>query len=157
VSSAKVFEGTLEQSLLKNNCEIVICSEVIEHVIQQNEFVNALAKITTSKGTLILTTPNGRYYEPYVGYYQNKLEFQPVENWLNLNKLSRLFNQFFKIIKVTTFDLSFFYTRHSNVQRLKSFVRELRGGWRLWNVMERGFLTSAYFGLYYFAVMKRKV
>ena len=61
--------------------DVVLCSEVIEHVPhpQKPEFVNQLARLLTPDGYLILTTPRGDVWEEWRRIAPPN---QPVEDWV---------------------------------------------------------------------------
>jgi len=68
--------------------DIVLCSEVIEHVQAQKSFVRGLADATRRGGALVLTTPNGTHWREYSRKNQESL--QPVEQWLTRRELEGL-------------------------------------------------------------------
>jgi len=70
--------------------DIVIASEVIEHVEDKNRFVQDLTKCLTSQGYLIITTPRGEEYQKWLKLNSMK---QPVESWITEKDLQLLFHQ----------------------------------------------------------------
>ena len=69
--------------------DVVLCSEVIEHVPHANKpvFVQQLAQLLTSDGYLILTTPRGDVWEEWKKIAPPN---QPVEDWVTEQQLGRL-------------------------------------------------------------------
>ncbi len=69
--------------------DIVLCSEVIEHVPHPEKpgFVAQLAQLLTSEGYLILTTPRGDVWEEWRRIAPPN---QPVEDWVTEQQLGQL-------------------------------------------------------------------
>jgi GT2 family glycosyltransferase/SAM-dependent methyltransferase/tetratricopeptide (TPR) repeat protein len=85
--------GTLETILAGSDFEpfdVVLCSEVIEHVPHQQkpDFVRHLARLLTPDGYLVLTTPRGEVWEQW---RQIAPPNQPVEDWVTESQLADLF------------------------------------------------------------------
>lgn len=61
--------------------DIIVCSEVIEHVPykEQDMFIENLSTLLSDNGTLILTTPRQEIFNKWK---KNRKEFQTIENWL---------------------------------------------------------------------------
>lgn len=70
--------------------DIIVCSEVIEHVVDQNSFIEQISMFLKPNGYLILTTPNGLSWNEFSKIHDRK-NMQPVENWLTPIKLEKLF------------------------------------------------------------------
>ena len=68
--------------------EILVCSEVIEHVQEQESFVQGLANAVRQGGALVLTTPNATHWGEYSS--KNREDLQPVEQWLTRGRLLQL-------------------------------------------------------------------
>lgn len=68
--------------------DIVIASEIIEHVVDKREFVRDLAKCLVPNGHAIITSPRGEIFKKWqrLGY-----ENQPIEEWLTEKQLCLLF------------------------------------------------------------------
>lgn len=68
--------------------DVVIASEVIEHVEDKEAFVSDLVACLVPNGHVILTTPRGELFRPWLrlGY-----EHQPVEAWVSERELRALF------------------------------------------------------------------
>lgn len=69
--------------------DIVLCSEVIEHVPHANKpaFVHQLAQLLTSDGYLVLTTPRGDVWNEWQKIAPPN---QPVEDWVTEQQLGQL-------------------------------------------------------------------
>jgi GT2 family glycosyltransferase/SAM-dependent methyltransferase/Flp pilus assembly protein TadD len=85
--------GTPETILARNDFkpfDIVLCSEVIEHVPhpQKPDFVGHLSRLLTPDGYLILTTPRGEVWEQWRRIAPPN---QPVEDWVTESHLGELF------------------------------------------------------------------
>jgi len=72
--------------------DIVVCSEVIEHVPYESQlvFLKALASLLHPGGDIVLTTPRGELYDSWVKTAQYP---QPIENWLTEDHLDKLIAQ----------------------------------------------------------------
>lgn len=70
--------------------DIVLCSEVIEHVPHPKKavFVSQLSRLLTVNGYLILTTPRGEMWEQWSRIAPPN---QPVEDWVTEQQLKELF------------------------------------------------------------------
>jgi 2-polyprenyl-3-methyl-5-hydroxy-6-metoxy-1,4-benzoquinol methylase len=86
---------------LASGQDLVVSSEVIEHVADQHEFVDRLAGALRPGGWLLLTTPNGRVAREY----QRRPDFhpQPIENLLEVRALADLLRPVFRIVRLQTF------------------------------------------------------
>lgn len=156
VPDATIWHGTLESVSVDRQFDLVICSEVIEHVEDQNEFIARLARLTKPAGTLILTTPNGRFRKTYFDHYSDRLTPQPVEQWLTIEDLTALCGTLFETVSNTTFDLSYFYDRHPVCRCGLRLLSRVRGGWTVWNrLVESPLLRVFASGVYHLVVMRR--
>lgn len=80
-------DGSYPTPLADNTYDLAICSEVIEHTIDQASMVRDLFRVIRPGGLLLLTTPNARFEARYKAGTRN---LQPVENWLAAAGLRRL-------------------------------------------------------------------
>lgn len=71
---------------LKSQFDVVVCSEVIEHVIDQSKFLRNVYSFLRNDGLLLLTTPNGNLWR----YYKKVFTLQEIENWLTPHQLKAL-------------------------------------------------------------------
>ncbi len=72
--------------VLGRKFDVVVSSEVLEHVIKQDEYLVNMAALLTDGGKLVLTTPNGRWKRHfYLG--DRKAWMQPYELWMTTGEL----------------------------------------------------------------------
>lgn len=80
--------------------DVVLASEVIEHVNEPQVFVNQIASFLKPGGWCILTTPNARIWKAYQQDERYRQWHQPIENWLTAQQCSALFKKAgFRIIQ----------------------------------------------------------
>jgi 2-polyprenyl-3-methyl-5-hydroxy-6-metoxy-1,4-benzoquinol methylase len=81
--------------------DLVVSSEVIEHVADQPAFAELLVSTARRGGWLLVTTPNG----PVAREYQRRPDFrpQPIENVLEPRMLAGLLERSCRIVRVETF------------------------------------------------------
>ncbi len=83
--------GTLSEALTSPDFlpfDVVVASEVIEHVLDKQEFTSSLAKALKPGGHAIVTTPRGEVFHRWKRMARAP---QPVEVWLTESGLRRLF------------------------------------------------------------------
>ncbi len=102
--------------------DLVVSSEVIEHIVDKQPFVNSLINVTRPGGHIILTTPNQRLRSRW----EHRPTFvpQPVEEWVTRGELRALFKGC-EVLASRTF---FFDIGGDGVYRLLTnrFVKRLR-------------------------------
>jgi len=106
--------------ILEKSFDIVVATEVIEHVKDKVSFVRNLHALLGVEGCLILTTPKGELYSQWSNWITG--EQQPVEEWLTTKELANLLtDNGFNIL----YQHTFYYVRLSNslFDRLLSFLR----------------------------------
>lgn len=86
--------GTVANVLQSSNFEpydVVVASEVIEHVTDKQYFVAKLSECLVSNGHVIITTPRGEEFQKYwrSGHY-----LQPIEAWISEKELCSLFEHY---------------------------------------------------------------
>lgn len=82
--------------------DVVVSSEVIEHVLNQQEYIQNIFTLLKPGGFLIMTTPNARWYSYH--FYKDRISWkQPVENWLTAQNLTTLLLPRFSIENMNTF------------------------------------------------------
>ena len=85
--------------------DLVVSSEVIEHVPDHWRFAATVSHLLRDGGHLILTTPNGRVKAAWDAGKQGE---QIIENWLTPNQLRKLLVSFAPLShKVFLFDFSY--------------------------------------------------
>jgi SAM-dependent methyltransferase len=70
--------------------DVVVCTEVIEHVQDAESFVCQVRNMLLPGGLLLLTTPNGNVWNDYTRDRRFLHALQPVENWLTPSRVSQL-------------------------------------------------------------------
>jgi len=54
--------------------DVVVCGEVVEHLLTPDAFIDEVLRVLKPKGLLVMTTPNGdRLLEEHPSYYENRL------------------------------------------------------------------------------------
>ncbi len=72
--------------VLARTFDIVVSSEVIEHVLKQEEYMRNVIALLKPGGALVLTTPNGRWKSHF--YHGGRSSWaQPYELWLTAPEL----------------------------------------------------------------------
>lgn len=84
--------------LPSHHYQLLIASEVIEHVTDHQAFVEQLALLTTDDSWCIITTPNKFFWDYYQTTQQWKIFQQPIENWLTYDELNQLLSPYFEIV-----------------------------------------------------------
>lgn len=85
--------------------DLVVSSEVIEHVPEQALFVERLADAVRPGGYVLVTTPNGRVESRW--RRRTDYDPQPIERWLEPRALRRLLARRCRVLAVTTFFYDF--------------------------------------------------
>jgi 2-polyprenyl-3-methyl-5-hydroxy-6-metoxy-1,4-benzoquinol methylase len=68
--------------------DVVIASEVIEHVEDKQKFIDELVECLVPNGYAIITSPRGEYFHKWLHL---GIKPQPVEAWVSEKKLSQMF------------------------------------------------------------------
>ncbi len=107
--SVKSFEA---QNILEwrpdTQFDIVVSSEVIEHIVDKQKFMATVNHIVKKDGYLILTTPNGKTKKAWDDGDQGA---QIIEEWITPTELKKLIRDNFEIIYLHTFYNDFSYNR----------------------------------------------
>lgn len=87
------YVGTTTDLLTSPNFQpydVIITSEVIEHIVDKEKFVSELKQCLVPNGYIIITTPRGEEFKKYMrlGY-----ELQPIEAWISEKDLRSLFEK----------------------------------------------------------------
>jgi SAM-dependent methyltransferase len=102
--------------------DVVISSEVIEHVEDQQQFVLELGRCLVPGGHVIITTPRGEAYGRYERMV-GRAKMQPIESWLTEKELRALFvrNGFTPVWRTRAYvDLPYMSSLHRLCARLGS-------------------------------------
>ncbi len=79
--------------------DVVVTSEVIEHVIEKDGFIAELKRCLVPGGHVVLTTPRGEEFQKFLRIAARE-DMQPVEAWVTEEELRALFvRQGFKPVK----------------------------------------------------------
>jgi SAM-dependent methyltransferase len=70
--------------------DVVVTSEVIEHVIDKESFVAELKRCLVLNGHVVITTPRGEEFRKYA----RKYDLQPIEAWISEKELCSLFKRY---------------------------------------------------------------
>lgn len=73
--------------------DLVICSEVIEHVVEPGPLLEQIRSQLRPGGSCILTTPNGRFWPAYRDDPRFRAGLQPIEHWLTPRDCAALFSR----------------------------------------------------------------
>lgn len=76
--------------------DLVISSEVIEHIHEQKQYISNMMATLKPGGKFIITTPNGRWHEAWFAGERFSYQ-QPVENWLTADQLTSLLQPYASI------------------------------------------------------------
>ena len=90
----------------KNSFNIIICSEVLEHLSNAEKCISEIYRVLREQGIFILTVPNwislfGLFRKVGEIIIQSKLtsDNQPIDNWFTPSKLRNLIKKYFTIIE----------------------------------------------------------
>jgi cyclopropane fatty-acyl-phospholipid synthase-like methyltransferase len=129
--------------------DLVVSSEVIEHVQDRQRFIDSLLDATRPSGHLVLTTPNARLKT----HWESKAPGftpQPIENWLRRGELRAMLSDRCVICESGTF---FFDIGRGGIHRMIS-NRSARIARRKLPQIDRA-LERTDLGLYQYAVARR--
>jgi 2-polyprenyl-3-methyl-5-hydroxy-6-metoxy-1,4-benzoquinol methylase len=70
--------------------DVIVSSEVIEHVPNHCEYIQLIHNLLKPGGWLILTTPNGNVWSEFSTNHIYKSQLQPIENWLTTMSLKKI-------------------------------------------------------------------
>ena len=102
--------------------DLVVSSEVLEHLSEKNRFLNTIKRITKSDGWVLITTPNKKVKGAWDAADMGE---QILEDWVTPKQLQALFSDF-EIIQHSTFLYDFAYVgvyRWLSAKKLRSFLR----------------------------------
>lgn len=87
--------------------DVVVSSEVIEHVADKHAYMKTLLACVKPGGYCILTCPNPKVRE---AWETNGFALQPIEEWPSIPELRALFSKNFQILRHRTFEFDFAYS-----------------------------------------------
>lgn len=87
--------------------DIVVSQEVIEHLEDQQAYVDLARRLLVPGGHLILTTPNRTTFESFPPDRAATWSRQPIENWLTRSELAALVQPKFRILEHTSIVLGY--------------------------------------------------
>lgn len=131
--------------------DIVVSSEVIEHIEDQRRYIQTAAQIINPEGYLILTCPNGGQWDAWQAEKNGR---QPIENWPLRKNLKKMLRMDFDIKWQTTFFLYFSHKGHRRILNAPMVIRILRR-LRLLNIIE-SIRSELGEGLYQIVLAQRK-
>jgi 2-polyprenyl-3-methyl-5-hydroxy-6-metoxy-1,4-benzoquinol methylase len=105
--------------------DIVVSSEVIEHIKQKDLYAETIKNILKPGGFLILTTPNKKVKR---AWDKGGMGAQIVEEWLSSKELKNLFSDFMSPIFFETFIFDFSYSgifRILSAPKLLTIIKKL--------------------------------
>jgi 2-polyprenyl-3-methyl-5-hydroxy-6-metoxy-1,4-benzoquinol methylase len=76
---------------LSGRFDVVVCSDVIEHVPEPRALIRQAAGFLEDGGWCLLSTPNGTVWPEYRRLFEGRM--QPIENWLTPARLSQLLTE----------------------------------------------------------------
>lgn len=110
------FYALKPNSFIKKNpnmkFDLIVCSEVLEHVIDKENFINDLFMLLKKSGIAIISTPRKELYEEWTK--KNGMPPQPIEEWISTDECINLFegNGFKHLMNTNAFDMNI-YQIHS--------------------------------------------
>lgn len=114
--SNRVVGSILQMPFEDNYFDIVISSEVIEHVPDHKKALSELYRVLKPNGILVITTPNKLWY--FAIFIANTFKLRPyegIENWIGWFEMKRLLPQVgFRIDKMVGIHLFPFIFRFLN-------------------------------------------
>lgn len=119
--------------------DIVIMTEVIEHLDDPKEFIKAIKRMLKSNGKLIFTTPNKSFYPNSISWYTDS---PPVHCWWFSEKSIRYIADLLNM-KLTFVEFDDYYKKHPFINKIVNldsdgdFVFDSKG-----NIIERQSLTQ---------------
>lgn len=138
----------------KNEFDIVVSHEVIEHMIDHNKYLDVVYDVLSPKGYLIMTTPNPRTFDARSSSEKSGWYAQPIENWISIPGIKELLSPRFEIVKLSTI-ISGFGSKGSyrivNSYLLRRVLRRLGLG----DLFEK-LILSLGFGLHIIVVAQKK-
>lgn len=109
----------------ENKFDVVVSSEVIEHIEEQARYLRVISQILRPGGFLLLTCPNECQWKAWASANQTA---QLVEKWLSPQRLREMICDDFQVIQQETFYLYFSYAglrRVANAPKVRRVLKSL--------------------------------
>jgi 2-polyprenyl-3-methyl-5-hydroxy-6-metoxy-1,4-benzoquinol methylase len=90
----------------QNKFDIIVCSEVLEHIPNEdkNKFIQEIYELLNKEGYAIFSTPRAEAQKEWLKF---SIAEQPIEEWISELELETMFNQnSFKTISIERVELS---------------------------------------------------
>ena len=145
------------ERLGKESFDLIVSSEVMEHIIHHTLFIEQLSFLLKNDGILLLTTPNGYWYNSY--FSNEMLQYkQPIENWVTGKKLKSLLQPGFTSINLKTFYANWIYSSRRSTLLKISANDYIRAGLKKMHLFQSysKMLESFGLGLYLLVTAKKK-
>lgn len=131
--------------------DLVLSSEVIEHVLDKAGFRDVLERLTKPGGYTLITTPNGKMWPTWLRMQGGE---QIIEDWITPRGLRALLKPGFEVVHHETFYLDFAYVGSHRVMSAPKLLRFL--SWLGLGPLYDGFRLSAERGLYQLVLARRR-
>lgn len=82
--------------------DMVVSHEVLEHVEQQQAYLEVAFGLLREGGYLILTTPNKRTFDACADDESIAGDLQPIEKWVTMGELERMLSGRFSVVRATS-------------------------------------------------------
>jgi len=88
--------------------DLIVSSEVLEHVLDKSAFVAHLRRLSKPRGLLIVSTPRAELYAQWT--QKNSVPSQPIEQWISTDALTALLkrNGYQVLESATAFDMGIY-------------------------------------------------
>ncbi|MBI2594650.1 MAG: class I SAM-dependent methyltransferase, partial [Candidatus Colwellbacteria bacterium] len=148
-------EANIVRQFPEGTYDVVVSSEVIEHLPREHQagHIKSIAGTLSPAGLLILTTPNKPRLESLYRQLKDTSNMQPIENWLNKEKLTEMTEPYFSIehFGSARFYPAFLFS-HILLRAPYHVWYDFFGAWRLVDAM----LESTDWGTYFTLVGRKK-
>lgn len=98
------FPSSFIQKFPEKKFNLIVSTEVLEHVVEKEEFMKQIQSLLKPNGIVIITTPRLEQYDDFVSVYGVE-PGQPVEEWMSEEQVKELIlNSNFDIVDKIIFD-----------------------------------------------------
>lgn len=155
LDNATIWEGTIEAVVPDLMVDVIICSEVLEHVPyeKQADFMNRIAGFLVEGGVAVMTTPNGN-----LGDTCSELdeENQPKECFVTVEGLRELCADSFDTLELSTFNIAPYYKKKAMLRSFRKCASRLPVIWRCVAPIDRHYMLRKLFGFYQLIVLRKR-